>query len=142
MLATSINICKSSKHTVIKYRSFSNFEEDKFQCELLCSGLENLESLTNPNDALNVLCSILIRVLSKHAPIKEKRVKREHQPEWISDEIKKLIHERDYLKKKGYHDKYKILRNKVSAFIKKSKRDFYNRAIQENKNSKLIWKNI
>ena len=68
------------------------------------------------NDALNVL---LIRVLSKHAPIKEKRVKREHQPEWFSDEIKKLIHERDYLKKKGYHDKYKILRNKVSAFIKK-----------------------
>jgi len=90
LLATSINICKSSKHKVIKYRSFSNFDEDKFQNELLCSGLENIESLTNPNDALNMFYSILNRVLSKHAPIKEKRVKREHQPDWFSDEIKKV----------------------------------------------------
>jgi len=53
------------------------------------------------------------------------------------------MHERDYLKEKGYHDKYEILRNKVSAFLKKkSKRDVYNRAIQENKNSKLLRKNI
>ena len=64
--------------------------------------------------------SILNRVLSKHAPIKEKRVKREQQPDWFSDEIKKLIHERDYLKKKGYHDKYKIQRNKVTALIKRA----------------------
>ena len=65
--------------------------------------------------------SMLNRVLSKHAPIKEKRVKREHQPDWFSDEIKKLIHERDYLKKKGYHVRYKIQRNKVTAFIKKKR---------------------
>ena len=77
-------------------------------------------------------------MLSKHAPIKEKRVKREHQPDWFSDEIKMLIHERHYLKK---NDKYKIQRNKVAAFIKKSRRDFYNRAIKGNKNSKLLWKN-
>jgi len=74
LLATNINICKNSKHTVIKYRSFTNFDEKNFQCELLCSGLGHIESLTNPNDALNMFYRILNRVMSKHAPIKQQNV--------------------------------------------------------------------
>ena len=59
-------------------------------------------------------------------PFKEKRVKYEHQPDWFSTEIKSIIQERDHCKKKGNHDMYKILRNKSSYLIKKSKRDFFN----------------
>ena len=37
---------------------------------------------------------------------------------------------------------YKILRNKSSSLIKKSKRDFFNNAIKENKDSTYLWKNL
>jgi len=72
LLATNINICKNSKHTVIKYRSLLlTLTKKNFQCELLCSGLGHIESFTNPNDALNMFYRILNRVMSKHAPIKQ-----------------------------------------------------------------------
>ena len=56
--------------------------------------------------------------------MKEKRVKYKHQVDWFTQEIKSSILERDYCKKVGNHSKYKILRNKISTLIKKSKRDF------------------
>ena len=40
-------------------------------------------------------------MLSKHAPIKEKRVKREQQPDWFSDEIKKINTPERLSKEKG-----------------------------------------
>ena len=67
-----MNISKKCKHDVIKYRSFKKFDENAFQSDLLYSGLEYLETVINPNDALNIFYDILNKTLSKHAPIKEK----------------------------------------------------------------------
>ena len=53
-----------------------------------------------------------------------------------------LIHERDYLKKKGIKIVIKFKEIKFQLLKKKSKRDFYNRAIKDNKNSNILWKNI
>ena len=138
----NFHISKDSKHTVIKYRSFKKFNENNFRSDLLCSGLENVETITDPNAALYLFYNILNGVLSKHAPIKEKRIKRTHQPGWFNNNIKQLIHERDRLKRNGDYKKYKMHRNLVSCRIKKSKRDFYNNAIKENKDSKYLWKHI
>jgi len=80
--------------------------------------------------------------LSKHAPIKEKRIKPVHQPEWFNNDIKQLIYERDRFKRNGDYKKYKMHRNLVSCRIKKCKRDFYNNAVKNNKESKNIWKHI
>ena len=52
------------------------------------------------------------------------------------------IRERDFHKQKGDFDQYKKLRNKTKTLIKRSKHDFFNRAINENKDSKIIWKNL
>ena len=52
------------------------------------------------------------------------------------------ILERNYCKSKGDHDRYKLLRNKTASLIKESKREFFNEAIKENKNPKIIWKNL
>ena len=138
----NFHISKDSKHTVIKYRSFKKFNENNFRSDLLCSGLENVETITDPNAALYLFYNILNGVLSKHAPIKEKRIKRTHQPGWFNNNIKQLINERDRLKRNGDYKKYKMHRNLVSCRIKKSKRDFYNNAIKENKDSKYLWKHI
>ena len=89
-----------------------------------------------------VFYSILNQLLSKHAPIKQKRVKRDNQPDWFTEEIKKSIYERDKCHRNGKFNEYKSLRNKTTALIKKSKKAFFNQAIKENKNSSFIWKNL
>ena len=139
---TNSSIAKKSNHIVIKYRSFKKFDETAFQSDLLHSDLEYLETVVEPNDALNVFYDILNNTLSKHAPMKEKRVKYKHQVDWFTAEIKSNILERDYCKKVGNHSKYKILRNKISTLLKKSKRDFFNNAIKDNKDSSYLWKNL
>ena len=47
-----------------------------------------IETTNDPNLALTTLYNILNTVLSHHAPIKSKRVKRIHQPGLYSDELK------------------------------------------------------
>jgi len=92
---------------VIKYRSFNKFNENNFRSDLLCSGLENVETITNPNEALDLFYNIL----DGHAPIKEKRIKRVHQSELFNNDIKQLIYERDRLKRNSDYQKYKMHRN-------------------------------
>ena len=58
--------------------------------------------------------------LGKHALMKEKRIKRDHQPNWFSTVIKVAIRERNHCKSKGDHDRYKLLRNKTASLIEKS----------------------
>jgi hypothetical protein len=65
------------------------FCEEYFQRDLLTSGIDITETITNPNKYLDFFYFILNEVLAKHAPMKEKRVIREHQPDWFTDEIKK-----------------------------------------------------
>jgi hypothetical protein len=71
------------------------FCEEDFQRDLLTSGIDITETITNPNNSLNFFYSVLNEVLAKHALMKEKRVKREHQPDWFTDEIKKTINLRN-----------------------------------------------
>ena len=133
---------KKNGHKSMKYRSFKKFDEEAYRIDLLFSGLEMAEICSEPNEALDIFYNCINFTLNKHAPIKEKRIKREHQPNWYTDEIKNAARERDYHKRKGNHDQYKILKNKTSFLIKKSRREFFNEAIKENKESKLIWKSL
>ena len=85
---------------------------------------------------------LLNEVLSEHAPVKLKRVKRHSQPGWFNEEIKCAILERNRLHKQKEFMHYKIMRNKVTCLIKKSKKSFYNKAIKENKNTAELWKTL
>jgi len=55
----NFNVSKDSKHTLIKYRSFNKFNANNFRSDLLCFGLENVETITNPNEALDLFYNIL-----------------------------------------------------------------------------------
>ena len=133
---------KDNSHQIIKYRSFKNFDENTFRETLFYSGLDCTETFSDPNKSLDVFYNCVNFALKKHAPVKEKRIKHDHQPAWYSNEIKALIRERDYCKRKGDHGRYKLLRNQITSLIKKSKRDFFNKAINENKDAKFMWKNL
>ena len=101
-----------------------------------------IENINNPNNALSLFYEIVNNILEKHAPIKEKRVKRNVQPGWFTDEIKHITNERDKCHKNKNFIQYKILRNKATSFIRKSKINFFNQAIKENKTPSYLWKHL
>ena len=114
----------TTDHKTMQYRCFKRFEESKFQQDLSCSSLYNIETIADPNAALSLFYEIIESTLSKHAPVKTKRIKRKQQPKWFTEEIKSVIHKRNTNHKNGNFDKYKIIRNKISSMIKRSKKDF------------------
>ena len=111
-------------HKHIKYRSFKSFNEQQFYRDLLFSELHNIEQIDNPVKGLGIFYDILTSILDKHAPIKEKRIKYDKQPEWLTNEIKEAMLNRDLLHKKKLFNEYKIQRNKTLSMIKKVKRIF------------------
>jgi len=127
-------------HEHIKYRSFKHFNEEKIREDLLNS----IGQTEEPEKGLCMFFDILNKILNKHASVKEERVKYDKQPEWlhVTNEIKKSMFKRDELHKKKMFNDYKIQRNKTVSMIRKSKKNFYNRSILENKMPKFLWKNL
>ena len=74
-----------------------------------------------------MLCfySVIKEIVSKHAPVKEERIKYDTEPKWFYEDIKMLIRERDKCHKSRQFDAYKILRNKVTSAIKKKQEELF-----------------
>jgi len=85
----------------------------------LFSELHNIEQIDNPDKCLGIFYDILASNLDKHAPIKEKRIKYDKQPEWLTKEIKEAMLNRDHLHKQKLFNEYKIQRNNTLSMIKK-----------------------
>ena len=66
-----------------------------------------------------------LEVVNKHAPLKQHRVKKGHQPEWLSPETIDNIKERNKRKLNGDQDGYVFFRNEVSSMIKTAKNNMY-----------------
>ena len=70
------------------------------------------------------------------------------QNPWIDNAIVKLMHRRDYLKRKAVSTKnsqlwkaYKLIRNKITATIRRAKKEYYHSSIEENKgNPSKLWR--
>ena len=50
-------------------------------------------------DALEACYSHFVETINKHAPIKQHRIKKDIQPDWLNSEIIDNMKERDELKK-------------------------------------------
>jgi len=57
-----------------------------------------------------------------------------------SDEIKSLMYQRNKCHNNGLFDQFKVLRNKIASLIRKYKRNYFNKAIEDNRTS-ILWKN-
>ena len=86
---------QNKKHTTIIYRCFKNFDIKDFQNDLNLANMWQIETIQDPNMSLFVFYEILNSILTKHAPLKEKRVKHICQPQWFNEDIKEAIKIRD-----------------------------------------------
>ena len=143
----------SNKHNVIQIRSYKKFNASDFynDIETCCwEDFNNCVSL-DPNEMWLKWKNMFLSILDKHAPIKTLRIRRNKLP-WITNDINRLIHERNCLKHKAvscqndiettmYWNKYKILRNKVNIAIRKAKKFHYKKEFEKHKGDpKNTWK--
>ena len=78
-----------------------NFNPDSFPNDLKSQPwADKINSLENPNDIWNAWKNMFDSVADKRAPLRDRRVKDKHSP-WLTSQIRKLIIERDLLKKKA-----------------------------------------
>ena len=84
-----------------------------------------------------------------HAPEITKKVRSEYAP-WVRDNIRQVMHQRDFLKKKAVktgskqlHDAYKRTRNDLSRLIKNTKATYVTNTFNDCENNpKKRWKTI
>ncbi|XP_060561384.1 uncharacterized protein LOC132721143, partial [Ruditapes philippinarum] len=139
----SNTITKKSLHQIIQYRNVKKFDEKEFLESLEQQPWSLIEIFEDPNDALDCFNSLFSQVLNEHAPLKRKRVKHTHLPDWYNPDILHASKQRDKAKKINNNEDYKYWRNKVKNLISSSKKSYYSETINNNKNNaKEMWKNL
>lgn len=130
-----------NKHHLIKYRSFKNLNEQAFLNDILQTDWSPIFQENDVNISLQYFIDKFTIIIDKHAPQKQHRVKKAHQPEWINGEILDAMIERDRFKASGDMLNYKVLRNRVSTLIRMAKCAVYEKKISEGQNNpNSIWK--
>ena len=135
------NFVKSNTHQTITYRSFKNFDESKFICDMCEVPWETIEYFNDIDEIVEVWNKMFLEVVNKHAPLKSHRIKRKYQPDWLTPQILDCIKERDKCKISGRMDEYRLLRNRVSTMIDLAKKETYQTKVEEGKDDpRSIWK--
>ena len=80
---------------------------------------------TNVNDLTSSWTSQVLSMLDTHWPVRTKQIEIEHQPGWLTADIRKLMKERDTFKSSKSFVKYKELRNKCKKEMRKAKSKYY-----------------
>ncbi|KAJ8017557.1 hypothetical protein HOLleu_44948 [Holothuria leucospilota] len=143
VVGTKTQINNSSNYIV--YRNFSKLNENSFRNDLQSSGFDDIFSCNNVDHAWKLWWNKFMKVVDIHAPKRSKRVRSRPCP-WLSQNLVKMMNERDFYHKKALTTKlpldwehYKELRNRVNMEFKWSKKNFLRTKIAKNKNGEDVW---
>ena len=103
----------------------------------------------NPNRAWEIWSRSFLAICDFHAPKRKRKVRNNFAP-WLTPEIKKLMFERDKLRRASiiynsdaHWTEYKIAWNNVNVAIRKAKSNYYKRYFETNiGNIKKSWKGV
>ena len=99
-LARKVTLFRSGNHNTVETRQLKNFNKDEFLRDLRMNDWNLAIACNNPNEMWDVWKQLLTSVIDKHAPLRTKRIKNKSSP-WITNELLREIHNRDFLKKKA-----------------------------------------
>ena len=135
------------KPKMVTRRDFRNFDENKFLTDMSNAPWGNIYAVEDDdiNNKVTIFENIHTEIIDKHAPMRTFRVTRPATP-WLTDDIKKIMDQRDKYKNKFNKDKksgtevlYKDLRNRVTHAIRQSKIKIFNDKINTKfKNPKMF----
>ena len=151
--------CKRSSGQTKSFRNYARYNSSAFCDDLRGIDWEKQINSTLP-ERLNVNLSVIdrmwlnfksafISVVDRHAPVINKRVRGIDCP-WLNGEIKKVMHERDKQSKIARKtnsaadwEKYKTLRNRVTALVKSAKGSYNRKLIEDNSGDpKSFWRTL
>ena len=129
-------------------RNFERFDKEEFRRDLLDISFSDVKAAaSDANELWDILKKFSLAMLNKHAPPTTLRVKSRQLP-YLTNEIKQLCRQRDYIKKIAIKtgsiylwQVFRQLRNTVIYSLRNLRHDYYTRKIEENKgNLKNTWK--
>jgi hypothetical protein len=144
------------KTHVIKYtprkinvRNYKNYNKESFKQDILYAPWINCVNKNNLNNAWNLFKHHLAKIVNKHAPLIERKVRGKTNP-WFTKDIKSKMNTRDYFLRCAKRTNtisdwasYKKLRNCVSFLIRQAKANHVRSMFRENKSSpKFFWNQI
>ena len=116
------------RNKVPRYRSYKNFDADKFRKDLAQVPWSVCEVFGDPNDAWHAWKSMFTPILDEHAPFRTRRIKLVDSAPWITDEVLTAIQSRDdahetalRFKTRDLWNTYKCARNHVTSLIRQTK---------------------
>ena len=134
---------------LISTRQFKNYSKDAFCYDLHKIFQTQSSQSPDPNSLWQEWKTKFLLISDMHAPQMTRKVRSEYAP-WITENIKRHIYHRDFLKKKAVktgssnlHDAYKRARNDLNRLIEKTKTEYFTSIINNTaKNPKEMWKTI
>ena len=141
--------CKLSTqqgHKYMESRPFSKLNEQDFINDLINVPWNVIDCVNDIELAWQTWSSLFMDVVNLHVPLCKKKIRHNACP-WITDDIVKLMKERDqihkaavkYNRQKLWND-YRCSRNKVTHMMQKQKSNHYCGLIRDNAgNSRKIW---
>ena len=135
---------------IVESRFFKNYNKFAFRRDLFDTiNSVNIEKELDPNKMWETWKNVFTSIADKHAPLRTRKVRTKHTP-WLTNEIKKQINHRDYLKQKAtqtksrhFYEAYKTARNKTDKMVEKAKSRHFQRTINNNSNNpKQLWKSV
>jgi hypothetical protein len=131
----------------VKFRSYKKFDEISFLNDLNGIDINSCSEESNVNCQYEKFNHLLCSTFNKHAPMKEKTLKK-RAPPFMNGELRKAIFKKCMLRNKFYKsrtssnwNKYKAQRNIVTSIRRQSIRVYFQNHTQ-NINDKDFWKTI
>lgn len=132
-----------NRHQTINYRKLDNVDLESLKLDLESAPWDDIDFTTDTTDTcLDMFNCIFIQALNKHAPIITKRVKRQTQPKWMTQDILHAIQKRDMAKQHFQENEYKQWRNRVTELIRDAKAKHYTESIEDNKDNPRLLSTI
>ena len=81
---------------------------------------------------------LFIDVVNRHAPICYKRIKHSKLPPWLNKNIIQAMSDLDRVKKERMFTEYKTARNKVKYLVRNTKKLYFRRLVENNKDMSSV----
>ena len=131
----------------VKCRSFRHFVPEDFQKEVEDVNWNILYDCTDVNVAANILCTTLVKIIDKHAPFTQLKL-RDFAPPWLNTEFLGLVDAREYWsnKYKKSQSEYNLMQREIAKANAKELKEqlqqsyFEEQIEQARGDSKKLWK--
>ena len=150
LITATINLRKPKRQPVVKtFRDLSCYSPDTL-CNLLKLEEHNFNNIFMTDDAnaqATIFTDVFNECLSVCAPLVTRELKRPFAP-WIDENLKALMRERNSIQNQLKNDRnneqlretYKTLKKHVKTLLHKSKSEYHNKKLDENKgNTAATW---